>query len=120
MEVCSTADDLRRALATKPRTRARVPITQELHRHLAQTRMRALDALRGPRRAGAPGGYRDTLELGAAGHNTAPEMAYWVEYVIYDDGYETPDEFGDPAVDWTEGHGHEDIRDVSKLDLTAA
>ena len=51
------------------------------------------------------------------GVNCPPEMSHWVEHVVYDEGYETPDEFGDPLVDWNDSD-NEDIRDVSKLDIT--
>ena len=103
--ICATVEALRAALRAKPRRQARVPVTGELHARLAAADLRPLGAFRQP---------HHTLCLGAAGGNAPPEMSFWVEHVIYDDGYETPVEFGDPSVDWNESD-HNDIRDVSKL-----
>ena len=71
---------------------------------LAAADLRPLEEFRQP---------HHVLRLGAMNCNAPPEISHWVEHVIYDDGYETPVEFGDPSVDWNESD--EDIRDVSKL-----
>ena len=111
---CATVEELRAALAAKPRCRARVYVTGGLHARLAAARLRPLEDFRGPPRADGVRGHRDTLRLGAVDGIAPPETSYWVEHVVYDDGYETPEEYGDPMVDWNESD-HEDIRDVSKL-----
>ena len=104
--LCATVEALRAALRAKPRRQARVHVTAELHARLAAADLRPLEEFRQP---------HHVLRLGAMNCNAPPEISYWVEHVIYDDGYETPVEFGDPSVDWNESDDDEDIRDVSKL-----
>ena len=104
-QVCTTLTELKNRLATKPRTQAHVYVGAALHRHLARTDMQDLRAFLGP---------NDTLELNAADCITPPELAFWVCHVKYDSDYETPDEFGDPMVDWNDSD-HEDIRSVASL-----
>ena len=71
---------LRRALAAKPRHRAYAYITESLHRSLARRGEGFLPDLRGD---------RVELRLGRG------RGCCWVHYVLYDDAYETPDEFYD-------------------------
>lgn len=111
--VCNTLPVLIETLKTKPRTQAYVYIGQDLYNYLKRNDMKDLKQFRGSR--STP--YRDTLELRYNPGNTPYEFKYWVVYVKYDDGYETPDEFGDPSVDWVESDGELDIRDISKLNL---
>ena len=111
--VCNTLPVLINALKTKPRTQAHIYIGETLYNHLKRNDMKDLKQFGGPRSTH----YRDTLELRRNPENTPYEWKYWVVYVKYDDGYETPDDFGDPSVDWVESDGELDIRDVSKLNL---
>ena len=110
----ATVDAVRRALLAKPRRQARVPVTRAVYLRLRASDMQELHDFRGPWQDHNKK-HRDTLLLGRAEHAiTAPEMAYWVEHVKYDDGYETPDEYGDPNVDWCEDD-MEDVRSVAGL-----
>ena len=111
--VCNTLPDLINTLKTKPRTQAYVYIGETLYNHLKRNDMEDLKQFRGPRSTN----YRDTLELHHNSENTPYEWRYWVLYVKYDDGYETPDEFGDPSIDLVESDSVFDIRDISKLNL---
>ena len=103
--MCSTLCELESQLRAKPRARARVYIDASLHRQLRRTGLGALAAAL----PGAP--HPVVLELGEFQGNTPPECAFWVTYVVYDDGYETPEEWGEPDV----GAWDEDARSVAGL-----
>ena len=103
--ICATVEALCAALRAKPRRQACVYVTRELHACL-EADLSPLNEFLQP---------HHRLRLCAAGCNAPPEISFWVEHVIYDDGYDTPVEFGDPSIDWVDSDC-EDIRDVSKLE----
>lgn len=74
--VVDTREALRNALHSKPRTQAYVYVSKQLY-----------DSLEAPVFADLQG---PDVTLSRARSKTQ----YWVCYVVYDSGYETPDEFG--------------------------
>ena len=78
----TTVSGLRRALAEKPRNQAYVYISAALHAELAAAGEPLLPDLRGP-------GVHLALQADPS------RGLHWVVHVIYDAGYETPEEFGD-------------------------
>ena len=89
MTPIATLDALRADLRTKPRNRAYTPVVPALAAQL-EAQLGSMSEFQGPRK---------TFSIVRCGDGGGGGSPAYVEYVSYEDGYETPEEFGWDGLD---------------------